>query len=251
MEEQKEWELERARRARAKQTRDTKRGYSAFLIGQFFVCVALILLLAGVKQGAPNTFARWREDYQTIMSRDMSAKEVKTAVQGFVKDFAKDLIASEDYGAGGVDAAKNTTYAPLVTTVKPVNPLEHAKITSPFGWRTHPITGKRGFHTGLDLATKAGTPIRAAYYGKVEATGTSEAWGNYVLLSHQGGLKTYYCHCSAVLVEQGAVIRAGETIALVGSTGWSTGPHLHFEIRLDNLRFDPEQILDVSGYTRS
>lgn len=115
--------------------------------------------------------------------------------------------------------------------------------TSYFGARTNPITGKDSFHTGLDIAAAQGTKIKAAYSGVVRKVGEDSRSGKYIYLTHENGVETLYCHCSAVLAEQGASIRQGETIALVGSTGWSTGPHLHFEFHKNGERLDPLPLL--------
>lgn len=151
-------------------------------------------------------------------------------------------------GSGGSDiesvqAAKGTSFADYYVSVDPVMPVAGARITSRFGYRTHPITGNYGFHTGLDLAAAEGTPISASFYGTVAETGEDDAWGKYVLMEHSEGFATFYCHMSEIYVEEGAVIRQGETIGLVGSTGWSTGPHLHFEVRINDVRVDPELLL--------
>lgn len=153
-----------------------------------------------------------------------------------------------DEGSGGSDievkpSAKGTSFAPYYVSVEPVMPVEGARITSRFGYRTHPVTGNYGFHTGLDLAAPEGTPISAAFYGKIIETGSDDAWGNYVLMEHSENFATFYCHLSEIYVKEGAVIRQGETIGLVGSTGWSTGPHLHFEVRINGIRVDPEKLL--------
>lgn len=151
-------------------------------------------------------------------------------------------------GSGGGDiegkeAVKGTSFAPYYVSVEPVIPVKDARITSRFGYRTNPVSGNYGFHTGLDLAAAEGTPISAVFFGRVAETGESDVWGKYVLMEHSDGFATYYCHLSEIYVEKDAVIRQGETVGLVGSTGWSTGPHLHFEVRINNIRVDPEKLL--------
>jgi len=113
------------------------------------------------------------------------------------------------------------------------------EITSGFGWRAHPVYAGYDFHRGIDIAAPLGSPIRAAYGGVVTAVAEDELYGKTVLLTHSGGLSTFYAHCSAVYVEQGLRLRAGELLAAVGSTGLSTGPHLHFEVRLAGKPFHP------------
>lgn len=147
-------------------------------------------------------------------------------------------------GVGGEDieiykAEENTSFAPFVTTVPMLNPIKDGRYTSYFGYRTNPITGEWSFHTGLDIAAEKGTPIRASLSGRVTRIGEDSRAGKYVFLTHSDGFVTFYCHCSEILVEENMIINRGETIARVGSTGWSTGPHLHFEIRRDGIRLNP------------
>lgn len=153
------------------------------------------------------------------------------------------------FASGGEDIAKadvpaNCTFAPLKLTAPILNPIENGRYTSPFGFRTNPITGEYGFHTGLDIAAAEGTRIRAAFSGTVTKIGEDSRAGKYIFLTHDDGLVTFYCHCSEIVAELNANIRQGETIALVGTTGWSTGPHLHFEVRKDNIRYDPLKLLE-------
>jgi murein DD-endopeptidase MepM/ murein hydrolase activator NlpD len=151
--------------------------------------------------------------------------------------------------AGGEDlniyqATENTSFAPVKSTSPAIVPVENGRYTSFFGYRIHPITGNFSFHTGLDIAADMGSKIRAVFGGRVLKTGEDYTAGKYIFLEHDNGLVTFYCHCSEIVAETGAVIRQGETIAKVGSTGMSTGPHLHFEIRKDNIRYNPLYILE-------
>ena len=150
--------------------------------------------------------------------------------------------------AGGKDlstykAKEGTTFSPTETTAPIVKPVS-GSYTSYFGYRTNPITGNNTFHTGIDIAAAQGTKIKAAYPGTVRKTGEDSRSGKYIYLTHSNGFETLYCHCSKILAEEGAVIRQGETVALVGSTGWSTGPHLHFEVHKNGTRLDPLPILN-------
>ncbi|MDR3644392.1 MAG: M23 family metallopeptidase, partial [Clostridia bacterium] len=117
------------------------------------------------------------------------------------------------------------------------------RLTSKFGWRVNPITKKISFHTGIDLAVAEGTPVAAALPGKVCGRGQSAAYGNYIILDNGGGVKTFYGHCQAILAPLGAVLRAGDIIAKSGNTGMTTGPHLHFEIRVRNIYVNPLWLL--------
>ena len=103
------------------------------------------------------------------------------------------------------------------------------RVTSPFGWRTHPITGRQHLHGGIDIAAPNGTPILAAKAGVVVISLYGSSYGNYVVLSHPDGTRTLYAHMSQRNVSAGDTVRQGQTVGLVGSTGSSTGNHLHFE----------------------
>lgn len=143
-----------------------------------------------------------------------------------------------------LEAAKNTSFAPIFATAEITPPIENGRYTSYFGYRINPITDEFSFHTGLDIAAAEGTRIRAAFSGQVTKVGQDSRAGKYIFLTHDNGLVTFYCHCSEILAEENAYIRQGETVALVGSTGWSTGPHLHFEVRKDNIRYNPLWLLE-------
>ncbi|MDR3265892.1 MAG: LysM peptidoglycan-binding domain-containing M23 family metallopeptidase [Synergistaceae bacterium] len=108
------------------------------------------------------------------------------------------------------------------------------RINSPFGWRRHPITKRRDFHTGLDIKADRGTVVRSARDGRVAYAGWMGGYGKVVVVEHGNGQSTLYAHCSSLLVQQGASISVGQNIARVGTTGRSTGPHLHFEVRHGN-----------------
>lgn len=136
-------------------------------------------------------------------------------------------------------APEGNLLSPLLVTAKPLLPVKQATVTSNYGYRIHPITGELDFHTGIDLAAPLGTSIASAWPGTVSEVGWSDIYGNYAIVSHSGGLATFYAHCDSIVVTQGMVLRQGERIGFVGSTGLSTGPHLHWEIRLNGMRTDP------------
>ncbi len=110
------------------------------------------------------------------------------------------------------------------------------RISSPFGMRVHPITGRYKLHTGVDIAAAHGTSIRAADKGLVISTGWMKAYGQTVVIDHGSGIHTWYCHCSRIDVRKGQMVSRGQVIARIGSTGMSTGPHLHFSV-LKNGKF--------------
>lgn len=115
-------------------------------------------------------------------------------------------------------------------------------ISDAYGYRIHPLTGRQAFHTGIDIAADAGTPIRAARDGTVGYAGWLHGYGNTVILDHPDGTRTLYAHASRLEVREGERVAQGQVIARVGSTGNSTGPHLHFEI-IAGKPIDPEPYL--------
>jgi len=123
-------------------------------------------------------------------------------------------------------------------------PLDSAgEITSWFGWREDPFTGEWKYHDGVDIGVPDGTPILAAADGTVTVANMTDSyaggWGYYVRVSHAGGYETLYAHCSALAVRQGDAVTKGQVIAYVGSTGRSTGNHLHWEVYVNGSRVDP------------
>lgn len=121
------------------------------------------------------------------------------------------------------------------------------RVTSEFGKRIDPITGKRKAHTGIDMVVPTGTPIRAALGGTVTVSKYNVGgYGYYVMIDHGNGLATLYGHCSKPLARVGQTVQAGDIIALSGSTGRSTGPHLHFELRVNGERTNPRAYLPKS-----
>lgn len=115
----------------------------------------------------------------------------------------------------------------------------HGALRSVFGMRRDPINGRMRFHKGIDLAAASGTPIGAAAEGTVVFSGRNKGYGNMVMLEHADGRRTLYAHASRLFVKVGDQVRRGQTIAAVGSTGHSTGPHLHFEVRQGAVALNP------------
>ncbi|HLJ59558.1 MAG TPA: M23 family metallopeptidase [bacterium] len=117
-------------------------------------------------------------------------------------------------------------------------------ITSRFGWRIHPIFRTREFHTGLDIATRWGSPVLAARSGVVRFVGWKSGYGQMIVLDHGDGLETTYSHLSSAVVSPGQTVAQGQLIGHIGNSGWSTGPHLFFEVRRDGVAVDPTGYLN-------
>jgi murein DD-endopeptidase MepM/ murein hydrolase activator NlpD len=118
-------------------------------------------------------------------------------------------------------------------------PLEGASLTSSFGMRYHPVLGGRRQHTGIDLAAPTGTPVYATADGVVSRADLYSSYGLYISINHGASMETRYAHLSRIAVTAGDSVKKGDLIGYVGSTGRSTGPHLHYEVRVDGLAVNP------------
>lgn len=117
------------------------------------------------------------------------------------------------------------------------------RLTSPYGNRADPFTGVKKFHTGMDMAAPTGTPVKATLDGKVVAVSFNQVYGNYVIVSHINGYQSLYAHLHAATVKVGQRINQGEKLGLVGSTGYSTGPHLHFTVYKNGKLVNPQELV--------
>jgi len=163
--------------------------------------------------------------------------QLKQSLDSLTSLYSRSRILTADLEAA---EAKIDAFMETIPTLWPVN----GRITDEYGYRKDPINGKRKFHTGLDIAADTGTPIKAAASGKVIFAQSTYATGRTVKIDHGRGIVTLYGHASKILVEEGQTVEKGEVIAKVGSTGRSTGPHLHFEIHLYGSTVDPLEYLE-------
>jgi murein DD-endopeptidase MepM/ murein hydrolase activator NlpD len=141
--------------------------------------------------------------------------------------------------AGLAQTRSNWPFPGRSSTPQFVSPVEGYPMTSGFGDRVHPIFGDTRFHHGIDLGTPVGTPIRAAASGSVSYADWNGGYGKTIILRHSGSYETWYAHLEQVKVKVGDRVRSGQIIGLSGSTGYVTGPHLHFEIRRNDIAYNP------------
>lgn len=157
------------------------------------------------------------------------------------------------FGQPSSQVSSNPTTTATTSTVtldknapKFIYPLpQKVSVSSGFGMRTHPVTGKQQMHSGVDLGMPTGTPIYAVADGQVESARELGNCGNGVRITHSGGYMSVYCHASKLLIKQGQSVKSGDTIALVGSTGMSTGPHLHLGMKLNGEWIDPKKVVPL------
>lgn len=153
--------------------------------------------------------------------------------------------------AKALAAAQNTTYTAPTVSGSYSWPSSVTYITSKFGYRVHPIFGTTKYHAGVDIAASSGSNVNAAMAGTVSIAQYSSSYGNYVVIYHSNGSSTLYAHLSTILVSEGDTVSAGQTVGYCGSTGWSTGPHIHFEIRVDGVNVDPLSYFPNIAFTYS
>lgn len=163
--------------------------------------------------------------------------------------FTSDLPhVSAVYKMAAVEPAEQTAAVRRQLPLPPCLPLAGGVMTSAYGEREHPISGEDSFHTGWDIAAPEGTPLAAMYDATVTETGSGGSYGNYVEMKVSDRLSFLYAHCTQVLVSEGDRVGAGETVARVGSTGVSTGNHLHLEVLVDGEPCDPSVVLAREVY---
>lgn len=189
-----------------------------------------------------NTLIAEKEAQITAVSSDISNKEAA------IKEY-EDMIAQQNAEIAALEKAVAEEKAKLAAENAQARVYNggmfawpcpsYTRISDDYGYRIHPTLGTEQFHNGVDMAAPAGTPILAAYDGDVVAAAYSSTMGNYIMIDHGSGLYTIYMHASVLYVSKGQSVTKGETIAGVGTTGRSTGNHLHFSVRLNGSYVSP------------
>ncbi len=226
---------------------------------QFFACAFIIgLILLVFRLGGAQQL---KDRYSEIMSQSInvsgvidSAKDVVESVIKPVEESSEEVNQTDKNNEETEIQLKESSAKSERTTAQVMSLFSdtesitvpaHGEISSLFGYRTDPISGVNKLHSALDIAVDEGTKVAAAWDGIVTKSGYDATAGNYVWMVHKNGCETLYCHCSEIIVKEGDVIRAGETLALSGNTGYSTGPHLHFGIKKDGEMVNPLKYLNM------
>lgn len=209
-----------------------------------------------------------RDTDSTKLGSDLSSASGETATAGNaprylgqggpadlgVKEMAAVLTAQNKNMAQQIDE-KKTSMSELLSELEGRNnkrsvfpdlwPTKGGTISSPYGGRTGPIGGGYDWHPGVDIAVEFGEPVYASAMGTVEVAGWNGGYGRYVRIDHGNGYETAYGHMSGIAVAPGQSVRKGEIIGFVGSSGYSTGPHVHFEVFVDGQNVDPMYMLKI------
>ncbi len=220
------------------------------LLVQAVVVGVLVAVLFAVKKVSPTDYDTIAKRYVDVAENEAESKQSIQKAWSKIKAFFVDEnnkkttenAGGKDEDANGNRYPDNCTASKYVISDNICRPAQ-GKISSPFGYRINPISDKLSFHTGIDIAAKSGDKVCAAYYGLIEETGEDDVFGKYVKINHGNGIETFYAHCSKIAVKTGDMVNGGDTIARVGSTGWSTGPHLHFSIIIDGIYCNPAFVI--------
>lgn len=238
------------------------------MIVQSVVCAILVVFMLISARSDGKFASLMKEGYLKFMTADFSGEDFSEAfknISEYVAVFSEDdtqqaaevfadeaevEISETEPATGGVnfefsslEALEGVSLENIAVDFEMAEPLEEYEITSLFGYRVSPVSGETGIHTGLDMAAPYGTPIYAAADGTVVDSAWDNSYGYYIKLRHSDNTVSIYAHCSTLCADAGDEVEAGDKIAEVGSTGASTGNHLHFEVRKDNIRINPQYIL--------
>ncbi len=235
----------RQREPRAKRDRS---GFSLLAV-QSIVCGVVLLLALLLRLVGGDTWTQLRSLFRQWMTEE-----------GLTQVIAEQLEEEEaTQGVGGRDIAvgeavsvlrppQGATFAPPTVPITAITPLKSGRVTSSFGYRTDPIKGGTGFHTGIDVAASKGEPLYALYDGVVTAAAWDSSYGNYIAVTTAEGWELWYAHCSVLLCREGESVTAGQRIAQVGSTGDSTGDHVHIMVKHDGVCYDPTSLIPEGWY---
>lgn len=182
---------------------------------------------------------KYETENQTYITAEEAVSKLFVETKKVIQTAKTSSTSSKYTATGSVNTAGTTSGGKVdlgISLIKPVSGI----LSSRFGEGSRL---RRSSHTGLDIATASGTPIAAAASGTVTFSGYKGSYGNLIVITHDNGVQTYYGHCSKLYVSAGTTVTQGKTIAAVGSTGNSTGPHLHLEIRVNGIAYNPQNYL--------
>lgn len=220
--------------------------------------------LSGIVKPALEAAGRLRRAFD-VAGLPIERYAAKSGVKSVRAALGGPFIPADPRGASTLFERELATAQVAVATLDdlrralPTTPLRkpltgELQTTSVFGYRTDPFYGRPALHSGVDLRDEYGAPVKATAAGVVSIAGPNGGYGNMVEIDHGGGLETRYAHLSAILVSPGQQIAPGAVVGRVGSTGRSTGPHLHYEVRIDGEAVDPARFLraatTLSGITQ-
>ena len=224
-----------------------------FLASQIFICFFALCFIIVLKLIGGSVYAQIKDGFCEYFNKPINVKQVLSAGETRAVLTAQSTV----YGAGGTEEEVAFLKQKSEISVSEKEEIEktdinamcipvNGRITSEYSYRMHPITNEYLFHSGLDIGANEGKDILCALDGKVSEVDDEgkTSYGKYIVVNHSKGTSTLYAHCSKIVAKVGQTIKKGDVIAKVGSTGRSTGPHLHFEIRVNGVRLNPRWFAD-------
>lgn len=235
------------RRERETRTAGDRSGLSLLAV-QSIVCGVVLLIVLLLRLIGGETWTQLRSLFRQWMTEE-----------GLTEVITDQVREDEPAGTGGRDIAvgdamsvqrlpEGTALSGLTVPPTAVAPLDKGRVSSLFGYRIDPIKGGTGFHTGTDVAAEEGSALYAMYDGEVIDAAWDNSYGYYVTLRCADGLEITYAHCSVLLCRAEETVKAGETVARVGSTGDSTGSHVHIMLAKDGVYYDPRPLIPEAWY---
>lgn len=234
---------------------------------QLFIIITIIAIVFIISKFESKTYNQCQIIYRNFLKQgvDVSGQEelikfanslvqdVRIQTEELMEELEtkKEGLRVDSLGIGAgiwgstMTLPNNCTTEDYVSNKDFKQPVSGYTVTSRYGWRTDPFTKKKDFHTGIDLAVTQGTSIYPVLSGIVQKTAYNSSYGNYVLILHENGLATKYCHMQYVFVRQGQKVTEQDVIGTAGQTGAATGPHLHFEVLYNDKRYNPAVALGV------
>lgn len=242
-------------------------GWSVLAV-QSIACVVILLLVLLARVAGGSAYEQLREGYfDGMMSNDLLAALTRLWDGDPLEALSSDPLQEEGESRTAATTTTTTTTATaagvsdtggrlppegaLAVAVRANQPaylpLSSGRLTSDYGYRENPTGEGEQFHRGVDIAAPAGTPVAAMFYGSVTAVGENESLGRYIRLAH-GGMEVLYAHCMQIVASEGMTVRGGETVALVGATGDATGNHVHIQVSVGGVVYDPCGVVPLVLY---
>ena len=236
------WKQERVEQTQRKAKPPMKMHLSVVGV-QCIACAVLLLVVLLLRVAGGGAYEALRCRFQQALARNELATAIALLWEEPFEKSDDQTVKSADF-TGGEPAQLSGSSGCMVAAM----PLESGTLTSSFGERVHPINGGQEFHTGEDIAACHGAPLMAIYDGEVVEEGENDVLGRYIRMRHSEGVEIVYGHCEQVVVRQGSWVKAGDKVALVGSTGESTGDHVHLSVIVNGEPCDPADVVSLERY---
>ncbi len=235
---------ERSPKRSKKKASDKQNVMAKVIAVQLVLSLMVSGIIFGVCRTESNLSKSIKEFYCEICKTDIAVSAIFGTLKGVVKQTFAPTLEENTSGETTEESGEKADFSPVFLTVKFTEPIKINYVSSNFGYRVSPITQKYSLHKGIDIPADKNTSIYAVYDGIIEKAEYNSINGNYIVIQHSESLKTTYNHCDKLLVTEGDKVQKGEKIALVGSTGYSTGNHLHFETILNGKYVNPLWVLE-------